>query len=440
MNVHVIRAIFKRNFVSYFSNPTGYVFICVFVLLSSFAAFWPNEFFNANLANLDQLNQYLPYILLVFIPAITMSIWADERRQGTDELLLTIPAGDFDVVLGKYLAAVAIYTVSLLFSLVCNYVVLLNLGEPDLGLFLGTYFGYWMVGLAMLAIGMVASFLTGNLTVGFMLGVLFNAPLGVCRRRVRQILASSSGLSIAEQFRDFSRGVISFASVGYFLAIVALMLYLSMVLIGRRHWRGGARAARWPDTTPCAFLALVAVVISLNVFLTRHDRLRVDVTSEQLSSLSPQTRELIAKLDAKRPVVIEDFVSPNVPESYVQTRLNLLSTLRELQAVGGDKVQAHPPRRRAVQRGGHAGRAAVRHPPRAGRVARSRRADARRDLPGPGLHLRSGQGRAAVRRPGHSGRVRIGPLDRHGQPAEAQEARRADDRRQALRRRSTCKP
>src|SRR2546430_4010549 len=142
MNVHVLLAIFRRNFVSYFSNPTGYVFICVFVLLSSFAAFWPNEFFNANLANLDQLNRYLPYIMLVFIPAITMSIWSDERRQGTDELLLTIPAGDFDVVLGKYLSAVTIFSVGLVFSYVCNLFVLVRLANPDVGQFIASYLGY----------------------------------------------------------------------------------------------------------------------------------------------------------------------------------------------------------------------------------------------------------------------------------------------------------
>src|SRR5438552_8252109 len=149
-------AVLKRNFVGYFANPTGYVFLCLFVFLTSVAAFWPHEFFIANLANLDQLNKYMPLILLVFVPAITMSLWADERRQGTDELLLTLPAADFDIVIGKYLAAGAIFTVSLLFSEIWNYILLVQLAHDptaeivdiDTGLFFVTYLGYWLMGLS----------------------------------------------------------------------------------------------------------------------------------------------------------------------------------------------------------------------------------------------------------------------------------------------------
>jgi ABC-2 type transport system permease protein len=339
MKSHVVSAIFRRNFISYFSNPTGYVFICVFVLLTGFAAFWPNEFFNANLANLDQLNRYLPFIMLIFIPAITMSIWADERRQGTDELLLTIPATDLEVVIGKYLAAVAIFSVALVFSL-SNVLVLSWLGDPDLGLLFGNYVGYWLVGVAMLAIGMVASFLTSNLTVGFILGVAFNAPL-VFADSADVILPAAWALdikhwSLAEQFRDFGRGVISLSSVAYFLSIVGVMLYLSMVLIGRRHWRGGRDGQSLLGHYIARTLALVVFAVSLSLLVLHFDR-RLDVTAERLSSLSPRTVDLLR--DLKRPVQIEAFISPQVPEGYVRTRLDLLSMLRELERRSGGMLQ-----------------------------------------------------------------------------------------------------
>ncbi len=335
MNARVLLAVFKRNFVSYFANPTGYVFICLFVLLSSFTAFWPNEFFNTNLANLSQLSAYFPFIMLVFVPAITMSVWADERRQGTDELLLTIPASDLDVVLGKYLAAVAIFTVSLLFSFVCNLWVLETLGSPDLGLFIGTYVGYWLIGLAMLAVGMVASFLTGNLTVAFILGALFNAPLVF----MAWLDMPLKQWSIGEQFTIFGRGIISFPHLLYFLTIVAVMLYLSIVFIGRRHWRSGASSL---PNFALYFLQVAALtVIGANLCLIAgraSGSLRLDVTSERLSSLSKETVDLLDSLEIERPVQIEAFISPEVPELYVQTRLDLLTMLQELKAAGGKNV------------------------------------------------------------------------------------------------------
>src|SRR6476620_5201960 len=243
MNWTVLKAIFRRDFVSYFSNPTGYVFICVFVMLSAMAAFWPPGFFSNNLANLDQLNQWMPFILLVYIPAITMSVWSEERRQHTDELLLTLPASDMDVVIGKFLASMAIYTVALLFSMFSIYLVFMyGLGSPDTGLFVGTFVGYWFVGLAMLSIGMVASFLTANLTVGFILGMIFNMPLalfGVADWFVKDPVWADTirRWSAVYQFGDFKRGVLSLGGMTYFVSIAAVMIYVSMILIGRRHWQ-----------------------------------------------------------------------------------------------------------------------------------------------------------------------------------------------------------
>ena len=298
---HVLFAVFKRNFMSYFSSPTGYVFICLFVLLTSAAAFLPAPFFNANLANLDQLNHYIPYIMLVFIPAITMSIWADEARQGTDELLLTMPAADFDIVVGKYFASVAIFTVSLLFSLVCNYLNLWSLGDPDRGLFLSTYFGYWILGLAMLAIGMVASFLTRNLTVAYILGALFNAPLTLLSLADtlpafgKNLGSQVRQWSFGGMFNEFGRGIFNLSGFIYFVVLAAVMLYLSMILIGRRHWVLAGEWATQGFHYLVRVLSLLVIGGSLVYFFHNHD-VRLDATTEQLSSLSPHTIKL-----ARRP-------------------------------------------------------------------------------------------------------------------------------------------
>ncbi len=342
MKWHVLDAVFKRNFVAYFSNPTGYVFICVFVLLGSLAAFWPPEFFNSNLANLDQLNRYLPSILLVFIPAITMSVWAEERRQGTDELLLTLPASDWEVVFGKYLATVGIFTVALLFSMVCNVIILLRWGTPDAGLFFTNYLGYWFTGLAMLAIGMVASFLTSNLTVGFILGMLFNAPLALADRAGlvmgQRAAERMRSWSLAEHFSDFGRGVVSLSSIGFFLGIVAVSLYVAMVLIGRRHWSGRRDESGMGLHYVARTLGLVAAAVGA-VLLMRAFDLRADLSQEQISSLSPDTRTLLKSLDPKRSVDVTAYISPQVPEDYAQTRLTLLNMLRQFERLGRGKVK-----------------------------------------------------------------------------------------------------
>ncbi len=347
MNRTVLKAIFRRDFVSYFSNPTGYVFICVFVMLSALAAFWPPDFFSNNLANLDQLNKWLPFIMLVFIPAITMSIWAEERRQHTDELLLTLPASDTDVVIGKFLAGVAIYTVALLFSMFSIYLVFsYGLGTPDTGLFIGTYIGYWFIGLAMLSIGMVASFLTSNLTVGFILGMVFNAPLamfGVADWIVKnpQLAQSIKRWSAFEQFSDFQRGVISLSGISYFVMIAVVMLYISMVLIGRRHWGGREEDQSMWAHYLARTLGLVCLVIGINLFISHHNSLRADMTSERINSLSPRTVKLVNELqhdDKVKTIKIDAYVSPQVPAEYAAHKLNLLSTLNELSSMSDGKI------------------------------------------------------------------------------------------------------
>lgn len=177
LDFKVVSAIFRKDMRTYLGNPTGYVFITLFIGATGAAAFLQEEFFTRNLADLATLNMMMPAILMFFVPAITMNAWAEERRSGTDELLLTLPVRDGEVVLGKYLGVLGMYTLSLALTALAQLGVLAFLGEPDKGLMFATFAGYWLMGGLFAAIGLVGSMLTLNTTVAFILGGLGCAGL-----------------------------------------------------------------------------------------------------------------------------------------------------------------------------------------------------------------------------------------------------------------------
>lgn len=289
LDFKVVSAIFRKDMRTYLGNPTGYVFLTLFIAATAAAAFLTEEFFARNLADLATLNRWMPAVLMFFVPAITMNAWAEERRGGTDELLLTLPVRDVEVVLGKYLGVLGMYTLSLGLS-TAHVVVLSMLGEPDPGLMFSTYAGYWLMGALFAAVGLLGSMFTLNSTIAFILGGLGCAGLvftgtlpwasaflgvavlglvaalgyvvatgsnkgapyaglaGAAGAALAWIAARPEGegdnafeqafaaLSVEEHFRSFGEGVMRLSDVAFFVGGVAVLLYLSAFLLGRRHW------------------------------------------------------------------------------------------------------------------------------------------------------------------------------------------------------------
>ena len=338
MRLHVISAVFWRNVQQYFSSVLGYLFIVVFVTCCAALTFSP-QFFADNLANLDQLSRWFSLLLLIFIPAITMGVWSDEKKQGTDSILFTLPASDFDIMLGKYLSVVAVYTIALLFS-VTQLIALEVLGDPDWGVVATTYLGYWLSGVALIAVGMFASSLSESPTVSFILGALFCAVPILIGRYFSSSL-SLERLGIDYNLNDFTLGLVPLTNVLYFVGLTVFMLYLNMVAISERRWKPSSKTELLFQYIVRA--ASLAIVLASAVYLLNASgsaaTAQADLTSESLFTLDPATIETLDKIKNDEQIIeIEVFVSKEIPRKYVNTKKQLLGLAKQYQEYGGGNV------------------------------------------------------------------------------------------------------
>jgi ABC-2 type transport system permease protein len=334
MNKNVILAVCKRDLRSWFSNPIGYVFILLFVAVSCLALMWPDAFFTNNLANLDTWNGLFPPIAILFVAASAMNMWAGERSNGTQELLFTLPARDFDLQLGKFLAGVGVFTMALVFTLPLP-IALSWLGSPDWGLLFANYVGFWLFGVLLVSVSMIGSQVTQNAAVSFILSALFCLVV-VYLGSVMSWLGSQAWISNGPlgQFAEFARGTLPLSGFVLFVGLSVAFFYLSLALLGRRNWRSEMEPLH--ATMRFAGGAVMALAVTVIGVYTLP---RLDATIERIHTLSHESRELLARLDPSRPVTITAYVSEDVPESYVQQRRLLLNLVDQFDSLGGSAVQ-----------------------------------------------------------------------------------------------------
>lgn len=238
--MNAIWTIFKRELAGYFTTPIAYVFLVIFVFLSGTFTFYLGNFFARGQADLESFFDFHPWLYLFLVPALAMRLWAEERRSGTIELLLTLPITTLQAVLGKFLAAWAFTGVALLLTFPL-WVTVNYLGEPDNGVILASYLGSLLMAGAFLAIGACLSAVTRNQVIAFVVTVVvcllfvlsgFPLVLNFFSAWAPEFLVEAiSSFSFLSHFNAISRGVIDLRDVIYFLSLIAFWLFANTVII-----------------------------------------------------------------------------------------------------------------------------------------------------------------------------------------------------------------
>lgn len=236
----VIAALFRREVQSYFATPVAYVFIVIFLLLMGTFTFYLGGFYERGQADLGAFFNYHPWLYLFLVPAISMRLWAEERKTGSVELLMTLPITPWQAVLGKFLAAWAFTGIALLLTFPI-WVTVNYLGDPDNGAILAAYVGSFLMAGGFLAIGSCLSATTRNQVIAFVITVVvcfgfllsgFPLVLDMFSGWAPQVIVDGiASLSFLTHFASISKGVIDLRDLVYFGLVIATFLYANTIVL-----------------------------------------------------------------------------------------------------------------------------------------------------------------------------------------------------------------
>lgn len=233
----------KREFAGYFATPLALVFLIVFVALTGAFAFYVGNFFDRGQADLQSFFAYHPWLFLLLVPAIAMRLWAEERKSGTIELLMTLPVSPWEAILGKFLAAWAVIGCALIATFPM-WITVNVLGSPDNGVIFTSYIGSFLAAGAYLAIGSAISALTKNQVIAFIVAALvcfllvmsgFELVLNAFRAWAPAFIVSAiQSLSILSNLEDFTRGTVGLSSILFFVSLIAFALFANKIIIEQK--------------------------------------------------------------------------------------------------------------------------------------------------------------------------------------------------------------
>jgi len=235
-----VLSIFKRELTGYFGTPIAYVFLVIFLLLSGIFTFYLGQFFERGQADLVAFFSFHPWLYLFLVPALSMRLWAEERRTGTVELLLTLPVTPWQAVLGKFLASWLFIAVALLLTMPL-WVTVNYLGDPDNGVIVASYAGSLLMAGAYLAVGASVSALTRNQVIAFVLSMTlcfllvlsgFPLVLDLFSSWAPDLLVDAvASLSFLTHFSAVTRGVIDLQDLVYFISMTGFFLFVNTVIV-----------------------------------------------------------------------------------------------------------------------------------------------------------------------------------------------------------------